>query len=86
MQDAQRQRIIAGINESAGFNDDDEFGSDFLDQFPVTDPMPSPRQIYDWLATNEIYNFKVDTEEVKSLFGYLHDVNKATTIAAQLRW
>ena len=84
MNQQQRKRIVAGINASVGFYDDDQFGSDFLDQFPVADPMPSPRQIYDWLATNDDYYYNVDTEEVKSLTGYLHTVNKATTIVGQL--
>ena len=80
----QRQRLVAGINDLVGFESDFEFGSDFLKQFPVTEPMPSPRQVYDWLTLNDVYYYNVDTEEVKSLFEFLHRQNKATTIVAQL--
>ena len=84
MNDQQRTHLVAGINESVGFEPTYQFGSDFLDQFPVTDTMPSPRQVYDWLSTDDTYYFNMDTEEVKSLFEYLHRLNRATTILCQL--
>ena len=60
------------INAVVGLPDDNPFGADYLQRFPIVSDLPRPRDVFDWLSDTGYWQW-IDTEQVKDLMGFVND-------------
>ena len=60
------------INEVVNLPADHRFGRDYLDRFPINDPIPSPHDAYQWLEDSG-HRQLIDMKRVRALMEFAND-------------